>query len=177
MATDILNIQGWTQERVARCERKRQQKTSQVPYAKRQRRMTMKVMIVGIVAAVDAAAMGLLEDSSMSEYSRVLVSLIGGSFGLLINVALFDVGSPKEIARQALASIPTAGLFAPFGAWVISKALQTSVTMTMLLAVSGAIGMGGTYILKKYGRRLADAIGSLAVKKVDGGAGGDSAAE
>lgn len=137
--------------------------------------MTMKLMILGCLLAVDVASGALLvTGESMSQNGMILASFIGGSFGLLSMVGVYGVVSPKEIAQQALAAVPTAGMIGPAVTWFVTRSFGVEVSVIPLIAVGWLIGFGGPYMLRKYGQQLGDLLARIGESRIKKELGDDS---
>ena len=135
----------------------------------------MKLMILGCLLAVDVASGALLvTGESMSQNGMILASFIGGSFGLLSMVGVYGVVSPKEIAQQALAAVPTAGMIGPAVTWFVTRSFGVEVSVIPLIAVGWLIGFGGPYMLRKYGQQLGDLLARIGESRIKKELGDDS---
>ena len=128
----------------------------------------MNLMMIGIVVAVAGAGVELLanESDKMSPHSQMLWALIAGSFGLVANVANFrrdEEICPRKIARQTLAALPLSAMFGPLTARTISSYLKMELDLSLLVCVSGLIGLGGPYLMTKYGQQIADWAASYGI--------------
>lgn len=141
-------------------------------------RTAMNMMAIGIVLAVSGASAGiLLSENPLSQYSQHLLSLIAGSFGLIVNIATFRADEelcPRKIARQALSSVFLAGLFAPvICRWLTILKPNIEVDVVLITAVAGVIGLCGSYVLRKYGQQVADILGRIGVSRIKAELGDD----
>ena len=125
---------------------------------------TMNLMMFGIVFAVaGASAEALTVVRHGTWHGQFLMGLIGGSVGLIVNMAVFRKDEelcPRKIARQTIASVFLAGGTAPAVSRGVAGWMQTESTDDLLIAVSTIIGLGGVYVLRQYGEKISD----LAVK-------------
>ena len=129
--------------------------------------MTMKLMILGSLLAVDVASGALLvTGEAMTQNGMILASFIGGSFGLLSMIGVYGVVSPKEIAQQALASVPTAGMIGPSLTYLFTRTIGVEINVVPLIAVGWIIGFGGPYMLRKYGQQLGDLIARIGESRI-----------
>ena len=129
----------------------------------------MKLMVIGILLAVAGESAHVVEQTgSLSQWGMIHVGFIFGSFGVLAMIGLYNVTNPREIALHALAAVPTAGVLSPSVSWVIAKALQFEDASSPLLLcpIALSIGIGGPYLVRKYGKDFGDAVGRGAVGKV-----------
>ena len=137
--------------------------------------LTMKIMILGSLLAVDVAAGALIvTGEAMTQNGMILASFIGGSFGLLSMVGVYGVVSPKEIAQQALAAVPTAGMIGPATTYLVTRTIGIEVSVVPLIAVGWVIGFGGPYMLRKYGQQLGDLLARIGESRIKKELGDDS---
>ena len=132
--------------------------------------VSMKIMILGIVLAVDVAAAEIVSKTVPIPFiTLALYAMICGSFGLLVHIATYDVWSPKLIAQHAIASVPLAGMFSPIVAlatgWALNIDTETSI-IAINVATAGALGIGGPYALRKWGQKGVDGAIGLGFQKI-----------
>jgi hypothetical protein len=126
----------------------------------------MKLLILGSNAMVAlASAMVVMSPDQMSDLSQILISFIGGTFGVAAFIGIYGTKTAQEIAAKMTASVSLSGFVAPFLMDVTSARFGWEANFRTLFFISGTIGFGGPYLLLKYGQTFADMIANWGLKK------------
>ena len=121
---------------------------------------TANFMMIGVVIAMASASVEVLTTpGDMSWHRQFLMGLVGGSVGLIVNVATFRKDEelcPRKIARQTIASVFLAGGTAPGLSRVVAGWCSTTVDENLLILVATVVGLGGVYVLRQYGEKISE---------------------
>lgn len=130
----------------------------------------MNLMMIVIVLAVAGAATEVIASpDQLSTVSQILMGLIAGSGGLIVNIATFRPDEelcPRKIARQTLAALPTSAFVGPSVAWIVAKTFQTESNMILLSSTAFGMGLAGPYLLAQYGKQAMELVGKMGILRI-----------
>ena len=129
----------------------------------------MNMMTCGIALFTTIACVGVLaEVETLSQTGMILMSLIAGSGGLAVNLANFrkdDELCPRLIAKQMLASLPTAAFISPQVTAFVAWYMKTEPNLNLLSSVAFVVGLAGSHMISTYGKPILDVVGKFGLRR------------
>ena len=123
--------------------------------------ITEAVLVKGVFMASLIATVGIgivIERYDFSSDEVFLYSLLGGVIGTIVSLAVYGAADLRELSRHALANVGIAFLFGPPMALYISEVLGHELSIYTIVSVSGSLGIGGMFGLKKCGPVVLESV-------------------
>lgn len=119
--------------------------------------LTMKGLIVGMMFCMAAGAEGFvfIPDGTLSLQQQFFFGLIAGTIGTLVGLAIYGAANITQLARQALANLGLAALFAPLVAWAVCG---KGVDVMVLAPIAGTLGIGGSVLFEQIWPMVKDSL-------------------
>ena len=136
-------------------------------YDEHQRSVAMKVMVFGMFAMMDATLWLLAVETTITWERQLWYALVGGTFGVVANIALYGVETATEIARRSIAAIALACAFGPLVCQLCHQWGGVEINPVALVAACAFVSMAGPYAVMKYGQRALDNSVSKGLKMFD----------
>lgn len=142
---------------------------SRQPFISVEDSMTMKALLIGMLACMAAGAdtMLFIPDGPLNIQQRFVFGLICGTIGTIVGCAICDIQNAKQLARHAIANLGLAVLGGATLASVIAYCFKLEPTLLVVAPSSGICGISGSAILDKLWPMILERLARRASKAAD----------